>query len=146
MVIFQYNLYIFGIHLWTVLYPKPCYNELCYKEVVVYYLKQWLHDIRCVNITCQWILQGTGFRNRLNKTKFICCVDYFCLSDIYIFFFFFFVAFKGSFLSSANSQKPNSTAWPCNSRSDEYSEEHICIFVTNPIFWVLTGIASVNQI
>ena len=37
MVIFQYNLYIFGIHLWTVLYPKPCYNELCYKEVVVYH-------------------------------------------------------------------------------------------------------------
>ena len=36
MVIFQYNLYIFGIHLGTVLYPKPCYNELCYKEVVVY--------------------------------------------------------------------------------------------------------------
>ena len=37
MVIFQYNLYIFGIHLWTVLYPKPCYNKPCYKEVVVYY-------------------------------------------------------------------------------------------------------------
>ena len=36
MVIFQYNLYIFGIHLWTVLYPKLCYNEPCYKEVVVY--------------------------------------------------------------------------------------------------------------
>ena len=36
MVIFQYNLYIFGIHLWTVLYTKPCYNEPCYKEVVVY--------------------------------------------------------------------------------------------------------------
>ena len=36
MVIFQYNLYIFGIHLRTVLYPNPCYNEPCYKEVVVY--------------------------------------------------------------------------------------------------------------
>ena len=36
MVIFQYNLYIFGIHVWTVLYPKPCYIEPCYKEVVVY--------------------------------------------------------------------------------------------------------------
>ena len=36
MVIFQYNLYSFGIHLWTVLYPKPCYNEQCYKEVLVY--------------------------------------------------------------------------------------------------------------
>ena len=32
MVIFQYNLYIFWIHLRTVLYPKPCYNEPCYKE------------------------------------------------------------------------------------------------------------------
>ena len=32
MVIFQYNLHIFGIHLKTVLYPK-----LCYKEVEVYY-------------------------------------------------------------------------------------------------------------
>ena len=37
MVIFQYNLYIFGIHLWTVLYPKLCYNKSCYKEVVVYF-------------------------------------------------------------------------------------------------------------
>ena len=36
MVIFQYNLYIFGIHLRTVLYPKPCYNEPCYNEVEVY--------------------------------------------------------------------------------------------------------------
>ena len=36
MVIFQYNLYIFGIRLLTVLYPKPRYNEPCYKEVVVY--------------------------------------------------------------------------------------------------------------
>ena len=38
MVIFQYNLYIFGIHLLTVLYPKPCYKEPCYKEVEVYFL------------------------------------------------------------------------------------------------------------
>ena len=36
MVIFKYNLCIFGIHPRTVLYPKPCYNEPCYKEVVVY--------------------------------------------------------------------------------------------------------------
>ena len=36
MVIFQYNLYIFGIHLWTVLYPIPYYSEPCYKEFVVY--------------------------------------------------------------------------------------------------------------
>ena len=36
MVIFQFNLYIFGIHLRILLYPKPCYNEPCYKEVVVY--------------------------------------------------------------------------------------------------------------
>ena len=38
MVIFQYNLYIFGIHLWTVLYPKSYYNELRYTEVEVYKL------------------------------------------------------------------------------------------------------------
>ena len=31
MVIFQYNLYIFGIHLWTVLYPKLCFKEPCYR-------------------------------------------------------------------------------------------------------------------
>ena len=36
MVIFQYNLYIFWIQLWTVLYPKLCYYEACYKEIVVY--------------------------------------------------------------------------------------------------------------
>ena len=36
MVIFQYNLYIFGIHLRTMLYLKLCYNEPCYKKVVVY--------------------------------------------------------------------------------------------------------------
>ena len=36
MVIFQYNLYIFGIHLRTVLYSKPRYNEPCYNEVEVY--------------------------------------------------------------------------------------------------------------
>ena len=42
MVIFQYNLYIFGINLWTVLYPKLCYNEPWYKEVEVYVLKYLL--------------------------------------------------------------------------------------------------------
>ena len=40
MVIFQYNLYIFGIHLRIMLYQKPCYNELCYKEVEVYIYKK----------------------------------------------------------------------------------------------------------
>ena len=40
MVILQYNLYIFRIHLWTVFYSKPCYNELCYKELVVYYFSE----------------------------------------------------------------------------------------------------------
>ena len=43
MVIFLYNLYIFGIHFWTVLYPKPCYNEPCYKEIKVYILKKKLY-------------------------------------------------------------------------------------------------------
>ena len=40
MVIFQYNLYIFWIHLYTVLYPKPCYNKPGYKEVVVYLVQK----------------------------------------------------------------------------------------------------------
>ena len=36
MVIFQYNLYIFGIRLGTVLYSKLCYNKSCHSEVEVY--------------------------------------------------------------------------------------------------------------
>ena len=36
MVIFQYYLYVFGIHGPTMLYPKLCFNKLCDKEVVVY--------------------------------------------------------------------------------------------------------------
>ena len=51
MVIFQYNLYIFGIHLWTVLYTKPCYNEPCYKEVMVY-----LYEIQAIVIYSHTIL------------------------------------------------------------------------------------------
>ena len=35
MVIFLNNLYIFGIHHETMLYPKLFYNECCYKEVCV---------------------------------------------------------------------------------------------------------------
>ena len=31
-----HDLCFFEDNLWTVLYPKPCYNESCYKEVVVY--------------------------------------------------------------------------------------------------------------
>ena len=50
MIIFQYNLYIFGIHLWTVLYPKPCYNDPCYKEVEVYL------SLAYNNESCQVIL------------------------------------------------------------------------------------------
>ena len=38
MATFLYNLYIFGIHLWTMLYPKPCYYEPCYKKVNVYFV------------------------------------------------------------------------------------------------------------
>ena len=41
MVIFLYNLYILEIHLWTVLYLKPHYNEQCYKKVVVYGEYAW---------------------------------------------------------------------------------------------------------
>ena len=40
MVIFQHNLYIFGILLWTVLYPKPYYNELC-KQKCIGYIEKW---------------------------------------------------------------------------------------------------------
>ena len=50
MVIFQYNLYIFGIHLWTVLYQKPCYNETYYKEVVVYNVIQLTANIKCAKV------------------------------------------------------------------------------------------------
>ena len=55
MVIFQYNLYIFGIHLRTVLYSKPCYNEPCYKEVEVYsaakfFVTQLIPVVETVNI------------------------------------------------------------------------------------------------
>ena len=38
MVIFQYNLYIFVI-LFEPFYIQNCYNELCYKEVEVYYFQ-----------------------------------------------------------------------------------------------------------
>ena len=51
MVIFQYNLYIFGIHLWTVIYPKPCYKEQCYKEVVAYIVKLY---IQCLASCDHW--------------------------------------------------------------------------------------------
>ena len=51
MVIFQYNLYIFGIHLWTVLYPKPCYNEPCYKEVEVLLWQTFLLSTKNTIIT-----------------------------------------------------------------------------------------------
>ena len=45
MVIFLYNLYILGIHLWTLLYHKLCYNEPCYKEVNVYYFSDELSRV-----------------------------------------------------------------------------------------------------
>ena len=35
MVIFQYNLYILG-SIFEPSYPKLCYNEPSYKEIVVY--------------------------------------------------------------------------------------------------------------
>ena len=55
MVIFQYNLYIFGIHLWTVLYPKPCYNEPCYKEVVVLSIRLHVCPAKlCLHICTVW--------------------------------------------------------------------------------------------
>ena len=62
MVIFQYNLYIFGIHLWTVLYPKPCNNELCYKEVVVY-----LYNI----LAMLWVLNRSDSALRGTSNEYI---------------------------------------------------------------------------
>ena len=61
MVIFQYNLYIFWIHFWTVLYPKPCYNESCYKEVVVYKVEhQWLEQFwDHENLFDIWVVRAT---------------------------------------------------------------------------------------
>ena len=68
MVIFQYNLYIFGIHLWTVLYPKPCYNEPYYKEVVyseanvflfIYYYYFYFFFFLYWNMSCGFSLEPT---------------------------------------------------------------------------------------
>ena len=81
MVIFQYNLYIFGIHFWTVLYPKSCYNESCYKEVEVYlnkptpyhiYSKIWTSTIYyrllCLNIAA-WVANSVEQKRRTEKFK-----------------------------------------------------------------------------
>ena len=41
--------FLVGICLWTVQYPKPCYNEPCYKEVIVYctvILQTQMEDLR----------------------------------------------------------------------------------------------------
>ena len=57
MVIFQYNLYIFGIHLWTVLYPKLCYNEPCYTEAEVY-IEGWAQDYSNSNIFLKPLFRG----------------------------------------------------------------------------------------
>ena len=54
MVIFLSNLYIFGIHLYIVLYPKLCFNEQCYKEVCVWTFDDFQLD----------------FVSRLNKNSF----------------------------------------------------------------------------
>ena len=53
MVIFQYNVYIFGIHLWTVLYPKLCYNKPFYKEVEVYVCGKLFFQIPLTHISCK---------------------------------------------------------------------------------------------
>ena len=71
MVIFQYNLYIFGIHLWTVLYPKPCYNNQCYKEVVVYNLcmKKGVLEMSCESFAYQIIHFKYVLRKKKKKEK-----------------------------------------------------------------------------
>ena len=58
MVIFQYNLYIFGIHLWTELYQKLCYNEWCYREVVVYMHAFWSDHIYMFCAFWHWLLNA----------------------------------------------------------------------------------------
>ena len=65
----QYNLYIFGIHLWTVLYPKPCYNELCYKEVVVYII--FSEDIRWhfMQIVCKYYFLRKKKKKKKKKNE-----------------------------------------------------------------------------
>ena len=52
------NLYIFGINLWTVLYTKLCYNEQCYKEVLVYVWEtktKALERAIQINIVCYFL-------------------------------------------------------------------------------------------
>ena len=77
MVIFLYNLYIFGIHLKTVLYPKSCYNEQCYKEVCVYLKVQ----NPCVPSETFQLMFGTISWSNLGVYSFI----------LHFFFFFFSV-------------------------------------------------------
>ena len=58
MVIFLYNLYIFGIHLLTMSYLKPCYNKLCYKEINVYLVSKRYYDCAAnINTNTNWWLQ-----------------------------------------------------------------------------------------
>ena len=82
MAIFRYNLCIFGIHFWTVLYPKPCYNEPCYKEFEVYqfysranlsliliYLQ--ITNICSVYIGVFYLICETSHWNTYNQSKWL---------------------------------------------------------------------------
>ena len=42
MLIFLYNLYIFGVHFKALLYLKAYYNEQCYKEVYLYWYVSYI--------------------------------------------------------------------------------------------------------
>ena len=65
MVIFQYNLYIFGIHLWTVLYPKSCYNEPCNKEVEVYLMRNLILKSVDPDLTWRSVATDLGLHSLL---------------------------------------------------------------------------------
>ena len=59
----------FGSHM-TVLYPNPCYNELCYKGTAIYYIH--INDTT-FEVSVFWP-SDTG--NRINELRFSDSVSY----------------------------------------------------------------------
>ena len=100
MVIFLYNLYIFGIYLWTVLYPKLCCNEPCYKEINVYIAdlaQEQSESIPFGYVTSseKLLYEILGHSDNYHTQKDIMVVMVQCIrvlkhSQKYFFFFFFF--------------------------------------------------------
>ena len=62
----------FGSHITTVLYPNPCYKELCYKETALY-----LFTLLILNVSCpfkvfsgkSWIISSCLLVCRLSNFK-----------------------------------------------------------------------------